>query len=131
MRLRKGLQKEESIDGSCVRSYVIVPRCSCGFQDPGHKTPSQGFKILIRIQGYIQDYDVVRYGASVISELTQWSGSSLTRLASDLGQARQKYVCTNLNRRLLSLAPTNEESAWLNEEKKHIGKKKSLSIECL
>ncbi len=29
----------------------------------------------------------------VISELTQWSGS-LTRLASDLGQARQKYICT-------------------------------------
>ncbi len=27
----------------------------------------------------------------VISELTRWSGS-LTRLASDLGQARQKYV---------------------------------------
>jgi hypothetical protein len=23
----------------------------------------------------------------------------------------------------MSLAPTNEESAWLNEEKKHIGKK--------
>jgi hypothetical protein len=93
IRLRKGLQNEESIDGSCVRSYVIVPRCSRGFQDPGHKTLSQGFKILIRVQGYIQDYDVVQYGASVISELTQWSGS-LTRLASDLGQARQKYVCT-------------------------------------
>ena len=92
IRLRKGLQNEESIDGSCVRSYVIVPRCSCGFQDPGHKTPSQGFKILIRIQGYIQDYDVAQYGASVISELTQWSGS-LTRLASDLGQVCQKYVC--------------------------------------
>jgi hypothetical protein len=29
----------------------------------------------------------------VISELTRWSGS-LTRLASDLGQGRQKYVCT-------------------------------------
>ncbi len=28
----------------------------------------------------------------VILELTQWSGS-LTRLASDLGQARQKYLC--------------------------------------
>jgi hypothetical protein len=93
IRLRKGLQNEESIDGSCVRSYVIVPRCSCGFQDPGHKTPSQGFKILIRIQGYIQDYVVARYGTSVILELTQWSGS-LTRLASDLGQAHQKYVCT-------------------------------------
>ncbi len=33
-----------------------------------------------------------QYGASVISELTQWS-VSLTRLASDLSQARQKYVC--------------------------------------
>jgi hypothetical protein len=86
---------KNQIDGSCVRSYVIVPRRSHGFQDPGHKTPSQGFKILICIQGYIQDYDVARYGASVISELTQWSGS-LTRLVSDLGQARQKYVCTIL-----------------------------------
>ncbi len=84
---------KNQIDGSCVRSHVIVPRRSHGFQDPGHKTPSQGFKILIRIQGYIQDYDVVRYGTSVISELTQWSGS-LICLASDLGQARQKYVCT-------------------------------------
>ncbi len=35
---------------------------------------------------------MMQYGASVISELTQWSGS-LTRLASDLGQARQKYIC--------------------------------------
>jgi hypothetical protein len=57
-----------------------------------------------------------------ISELTQWSGS-LTGLASDLGQARQKYICTNLSRQLTSLAPTNEESSWLNEEKNHIGKK--------
>ncbi len=94
IRHRKGLQNEESIDGSCVRSYVMVPRCSHGFQDPGHNTPSQGFKILIHVQGYIQDYDVARYGASVISsELTQWSGS-LTCLASDLGQVHQKYVCT-------------------------------------
>jgi hypothetical protein len=92
IRLRKGLPNEESIDRSCVRSYVFVPRCSRGFQDPGHKTPSQGFKILIYVQGYIQDYEVARYGASVNSELTQWSGS-LTRLASDLAQARQKYVC--------------------------------------
>ncbi len=97
MRLRKGLQKDESMDGSCVRSYVIVPRCSYGFQD---KTPSQGFKILIRIQGYIQDYDVVQRSASVMSELTQQSGS-LTRLASDLGRMRHKdhhmvhkYLCT-------------------------------------
>ncbi len=29
----------------------------------------------------------------VISELTQWS-SSLTGLASDLGQVRQKYICS-------------------------------------
>jgi hypothetical protein len=28
----------------------------------------------------------------VISKLTQWSGS-LTRLVSDLGQVRQKYIC--------------------------------------
>ncbi len=91
IRLRKGLPNEESIDGSCVRSYVIVPRCRRGFQDPGHKTPSQGFKILICIQGYIQDYDVAQYGASIISEMTQWSGS-LTCLASDLVQAHQNYV---------------------------------------
>jgi hypothetical protein len=92
IRLRKGLQSEESIDGSCVRSYVIMPRCSHGFQDPGHKTPSQGFKILIRVQGYIQHYDVAQGGAYVIPELTQWSGS-LTHLAPDLGQACQKYIC--------------------------------------
>ncbi len=84
---------KNQIDGSCVRSYMIMPRRSHGFQDPGHKTPSQGFKILIHVQGYIQEYDVVRYGTSIISELTQWSGS-LTRLASDLGHAHQKYVCT-------------------------------------
>jgi hypothetical protein len=93
IRLRRGLQNEELIDGSWVRSHVIVLRCSRGFQDPGHKTPSQGFKILIHVQGYIQDYDMAQYGMSVISELTQWSGS-LTHLASDLGQARQKYICT-------------------------------------
>ncbi len=93
MRLRKGLQIKSQIDGSCVRSCVIVPRRSHGFQDPGHKNPSQGFKILIQMQGYIQVYDVAGYGAYVISELTLWSGS-LTRLASDLGQARQKYSCT-------------------------------------
>ncbi len=92
IRLRKGLQNEESIDGSCVRSHVIMPRCSRGFQDSCHKTPSQGFKILIHIQGYIQDYDVAQRGVYVIPELTQWSGS-LTHLASDLGQACQKYVC--------------------------------------
>ncbi len=45
------------------------------------------------LQEQLQEYDVAWYGASVISELTQWSGS-LTRLVSDLGQARQKYVCT-------------------------------------
>ncbi len=93
IRLRKGLPNEESIDGSYIRSYEIVPRCRRGFQDPGHKTTSQGFKTLIHVQGYIQDYDVAQYGASVISELTQWSGS-LTHLASDLGQARHNYVCT-------------------------------------
>jgi hypothetical protein len=93
IRLKKGLSNEESIDGSCIRSYVIMPKCLRGFQDPGYKTSSQGFKILIPSQGYTQDCDVARYGASIISELTQWSGS-LTRLASDLGQAaRQKYIC--------------------------------------
>jgi hypothetical protein len=28
-----------------------------------------------------------------------------------------------LSRQLTSLAPTSEESAWLNDEKKHVGKK--------
>jgi hypothetical protein len=58
----------------------------------------------------------------VISELTRWSGS-LTHLASDLGQARQKCVCTYICRWLTTLAPTNEKSSWLNEEKNLIGKK--------
>ncbi len=91
--LEKVYKMKSQIDGSCVRSCVIVPRRTHGSQDSGHKTPSQGFKILIRIQGYIQEYDVARYGAYVISELTQRSGS-LTHLGSDLGQACQKYVCT-------------------------------------
>ncbi len=65
--LEKVYKMKNQIDGSCVRSYVIMPRRSHGFQDPSHKTPSQGFKILIRVQGYIQDYDMVQYGASVIS----------------------------------------------------------------
>jgi hypothetical protein len=91
--LEKVYKMKSQRDGSCVRSCVIMPRHSRGFQDPGHKTPSQGFKILIRIQGYIQEYDMAQYGAYVISELTQWSGS-LTCLASDLGQACQKYICT-------------------------------------
>ncbi len=65
---------------------------------------------------------MVQRSASVMSELTQQSGS-LTRLASDLGQACQKTFVRYLSRRLTSLAPTNEESVWLNEEKNHIGKK--------
>ncbi len=96
---------------------MIVPRYHHGFQDPGHKTPSQGFKILIRIQGYIQDYDVAQYGASVISELTQWSGS-LTRLGLTLVKSAKSTSVRYLSRRLTSLAPMNEESVWLNEEKK-------------
>ncbi len=59
---------------------------------------------------------------SVMSELTQQSGS-LTRLASDLGQAAKSMFVEYIFRRLTSLAPTNEESTWLNEEKNHIGKK--------
>jgi hypothetical protein len=65
---------------------------------------------------------MVQYGASIISELTQWSGS-LTHLASDLGQACQKYFVRYLSRQLTSLAPMNEESAWLNEGTNHLGKK--------
>ncbi len=66
---------------------------------------------------------MAQYGVSVISELTQqWSGS-LTRLASDLGQARQKYVCTIPFQAAYVTPPMNEESAWLNKEKNHIGKK--------
>jgi hypothetical protein len=48
---------------------------------------------MVRVQDYVQDYDVARHSVSVMSELTQQSGF-LTRLASDLGRARQKYVCT-------------------------------------
>jgi hypothetical protein len=66
IRLRKGLPNEEIIDRPCVRSYVIVPRCRRGVQDPSHKTPSQGFNILICVQGYIQGYDMARYGTSII-----------------------------------------------------------------
>jgi hypothetical protein len=87
MRLKSGLQSdEESMDGSCLRSCVIVPRCGHGIQDPVHKTPRPHPRIYPRS-------DVAQYGASIISELTQWSGS-LTHLASDLGQAHQKYICT-------------------------------------
>ncbi len=47
---------------------------------------------------------MARCGASIISELTQRSGS-LTRLASDLGQAHQQNICTRyLSRRLMSRA---------------------------
>ncbi len=48
---------------------------------------------MIHVQGYIKDYDVAPCGASATLELTQQSGS-LTCLASDLGQACQKYICT-------------------------------------
>ncbi len=61
--------------------------------------------------------------ASVMSELTQESGS-LTCLASDLGQAWQKYICTiHFQAAYVTRPPPNEESMWLNEEKNHIGKK--------
>jgi hypothetical protein len=43
------------------------------------------------LQEQIQEYDVEQL-EPVISALTRWSGS-LTHLASDLGQARQKYIC--------------------------------------
>jgi hypothetical protein len=67
--------------------------CCRGFQDTGHKILSEGFKIMIQVQGYIKDYDMAPCGASATSELTQQSGS-LTRLASDLGWACHKYICT-------------------------------------
>jgi hypothetical protein len=56
--LEKVYEMKSQNNRPCVRSCVIMPRRSCGFQDPGHKIPSQGFKILIRIQGCIQEYDV-------------------------------------------------------------------------
>jgi hypothetical protein len=50
MSYRKGLQNdEESMDGSCVRSCVIVPRCGHGFQDPVHKTPRPHPRIYPRL----------------------------------------------------------------------------------
>jgi hypothetical protein len=45
------------------------------------------------LQELVQEYDVAQDSASVMSELTQQSGS-LTRLASDLGRTRHKYHCT-------------------------------------
>jgi hypothetical protein len=49
---------------------------------------------MIRVQGYIQDYDVAPCGASATSELTQQSGSFTCLVASDLGRACQKYIFT-------------------------------------
>ncbi len=42
------------------------------------------------LQELVQEYDVAQRSASIMSELTQQSGS-LTRLASDLGRTRHKY----------------------------------------
>ncbi len=50
MSFRKGLQSDkESMDGSCIRSCVIVPRCGHGFQDPVHKTPRPHPRIYQRL----------------------------------------------------------------------------------
>jgi hypothetical protein len=58
----------------------------------------------------------------VISELTRWSGS-LTRLASDLVRCTKSMCVRYIYRQLTTLAPTNEEASWLDEEKKLIAKK--------
>jgi hypothetical protein len=92
---------------------VIIPRCSHGFQDPVHKTPSQGFKILIRVQGYIQEYDVARYGVYVTSELTQWSGSLTPKV----------HLYNTFLGGLHHLPPRMKNQHGLNEEKNHVGKK--------
>jgi hypothetical protein len=42
------------------------------------------------LQELVQEYDVARHSASVMSEVTQQSGS-LTRLAPDLGWMHHKY----------------------------------------
>jgi hypothetical protein len=42
------------------------------------------------LQEQVQEYDVAQRSASVMSELTQQSGS-LTRLASDLGRTHHRY----------------------------------------
>jgi hypothetical protein len=46
----------------------------------------------------------------------------ITAPAKVVRRAKSTFV-QYLSRRLTSLAPTNEESAWLTEEKNHIGKK--------
>jgi hypothetical protein len=51
-----------------------------------------------------------------------WS-SSLTHLASDLGQVCQSTFVRYIYMWHTTLAPMSEESLWLNEEKKLIGKK--------
>jgi hypothetical protein len=66
---------------------------------------------------------MVQCGASVIPELTQWSGS-LTHLASDHGQVHQKYVWyNNFLGGLRHSPPRMKNQHGLNEEKNHIGKK--------
>ncbi len=81
IRLRKGLQNEESINRSCIRSYVIVPRCSRGFQDPGHKTSSQGFRVW---RGAIWHVRRLRADSVVwlshSSSVWPWSGAPKVRL---------------------------------------------------
>ncbi len=79
--------------------YLFLGRDSPLLHDPGSKMPwslsqahvfknnfNSNFKINFKSMTW-NDMD------PVISELTQWSGS-LTRLALDLGQVHQKYVCT-------------------------------------
>ncbi len=62
------------------------------------------------------------------SDLTQWSGL-ITRIASDLCQARQKYPCTVRSILGLQHLPPRMKNHGLNEGKKTYRRKNNLSIE--
>jgi hypothetical protein len=79
--------------------YCFLGRDSPLLRDPGSKMPwslSQAhvFKNNFK-SNFENNFKSMTWNnmEPVISELTQWSGS-LIRLASDLGQAHQKYICT-------------------------------------
>ena len=110
--------------GSCVRSCVIVPWCGHGLQDPFHKTPRPYPRTYPRLwRGVIQDCDVVRPSSQ------SWlSGLALSHVLHLIFVRRTKSTFVRyLPRRLASLAPTNEESAWAQWEKNFYRIKKSLN----
>ncbi len=112
--------------GSCVRSYVIIPRCDHGLQDPFHKTPRPYLRTYPRSwRGAIQSCDVA-HSSSV--ELTQWSGS-LTRLASDLwsGAPKVRMYHTLIISGLRHSPPPMKNQCGSMRKKNLIGPKKRTS----